>query len=77
MSCAWRDERCRIGLILGTGTNACYLEEIEIIKYLAPMTNELDFRDQIVVAPIVAAKSNGHHVEIICKSYQNRRNGNP
>ena len=31
MSCAWRDERCRIGLILGTGTNACYLEEIKDI----------------------------------------------
>jgi hexokinase len=31
MSCAWRDERCRIGLILGTGTNACYLEEVKDI----------------------------------------------
>merc|ERR1711963_460760 len=31
MSCAWRDERCRIGLILRTGTNACYLEEIKDI----------------------------------------------
>lgn len=31
MSCAWSDERCRIGLILGTGTNACYLEEIKDI----------------------------------------------
>ena len=28
MSSAWRDDRCRVGLILGTGTNACYLEEI-------------------------------------------------
>ena len=25
MSCAWKEEKCRIGLILGTGTNACYL----------------------------------------------------
>ena len=31
MSSAWRDDRCRVGLILGTGTNACYLEEIEDI----------------------------------------------
>ena len=31
MSCAWRDERCRVGLILGTGTNACYLEDIKDI----------------------------------------------
>merc|ERR1712029_1012561 len=32
MSCAWRDNRCRIGLILGTGTNACYLEDIKNIE---------------------------------------------
>ena len=31
MSCAWKDDRCRIGMILGTGTNACYLEEIKDI----------------------------------------------
>ena len=29
MSCAWKESRCRIGLIIGTGTNACYLENIE------------------------------------------------
>ena len=32
MSSAWRDDRCRIGLILGTGTNACYLEDVETIE---------------------------------------------
>lgn len=36
MSCAWRDNRCRIGLILGTGTNACYLEDIKNIETLDP-----------------------------------------
>ena len=35
-SCAWRDSRCRIGLILGTGTNACYLEDIKNIGILDP-----------------------------------------
>merc|ERR1719308_712934 len=34
MSCACRDNRCRIGLILGTGTNACYLEDIKNIETL-------------------------------------------
>lgn len=29
MSCAWKEPRCRIGLIVGTGTNACYLEDLE------------------------------------------------
>ena len=32
MSCAWKEDKCRIGLILGTGTNACYLEEISAIE---------------------------------------------
>ncbi|XP_076229304.1 hexokinase A isoform X2 [Nomia melanderi] len=26
MSCAWKNRNCRIGLIVGTGTNACYVE---------------------------------------------------
>lgn len=29
MSCAHEDRNCAIGLILGTGTNACYIEKIE------------------------------------------------
>lgn len=29
MSCAWKNHNCRIGLIIGTGTNACYLEDLE------------------------------------------------
>ena len=35
-SCAWKDNRCRIGLILGTGTNACYLEDIKNIETINP-----------------------------------------
>nr|CAH7732662.1 unnamed protein product [Callosobruchus chinensis] len=27
MSCAWKNRDCKIGLILGTGTNGCYLEK--------------------------------------------------
>ncbi|KAK6185108.1 hypothetical protein SNE40_007416 [Patella caerulea] len=29
MSCAHSDRQCAIGLILGTGTNACYIEKLE------------------------------------------------
>ena len=32
MSCAWKEDKCRIGLIIGTGTNACYLENIDAIQ---------------------------------------------
>ena len=31
MSCAWKNPKCRIGLIIGTGTNACYLEDLDKI----------------------------------------------
>jgi len=42
MSCAWKDDRCRIGLILGTGTNACYLEDVRNIGTL----DQKDFSGQ-------------------------------
>ncbi|KAL1122902.1 hypothetical protein AAG570_003227 [Ranatra chinensis] len=31
MSCAWKNHNCRVGAILGTGSNACYVERIENI----------------------------------------------
>ena len=33
MSCAWKNPKCRIGLIIGTGTNACYLEDIDQVIF--------------------------------------------
>ncbi|XP_071521980.1 hexokinase type 2 isoform X2 [Panulirus ornatus] len=32
MSCAWKNYNCRIGLIVGTGTNACYMEKLEKVE---------------------------------------------
>ena len=32
MSCAYSDNKTAIGLILGTGTNACYIENIQRIE---------------------------------------------
>ncbi|KAH8411613.1 hypothetical protein KR215_007298 [Drosophila sulfurigaster] len=29
MSCAWKNHHCKIGLIVGTGSNACYVERVE------------------------------------------------
>ncbi|XP_006884497.1 PREDICTED: hexokinase-3 [Elephantulus edwardii] len=29
MSCGYEDHRCEVGLIVGTGTNACYMEELQ------------------------------------------------
>ncbi|XP_037324251.2 hexokinase-2-like [Pungitius pungitius] len=32
MSCGFRDQSCEIGMIIGTGTNACYMEEMKNVK---------------------------------------------
>ncbi len=32
MSCAWKEPNCRIGLIIGTGINACYLENLDNVR---------------------------------------------
>ncbi|KAM4602712.1 hexokinase HKDC1 [Polymixia lowei] len=31
MTCSFDDQRCEVGLIIGTGTNACYMEELRHI----------------------------------------------
>ncbi|XP_056135122.1 hexokinase HKDC1-like [Lampris incognitus] len=35
MSCAYEDPQCEIGLIAGTGSNVCYMEELRNIKKIA------------------------------------------
>ncbi|XP_034745900.1 hexokinase-4-like [Etheostoma cragini] len=32
MSCGYKDQSCEIGMIIGTGTNACYMEEMENVE---------------------------------------------
>uniref|UniRef100_A0A8C0VGX0 hexokinase n=1 Tax=Cyanistes caeruleus TaxID=156563 RepID=A0A8C0VGX0_CYACU len=32
MTCGYDDQRCEVGLIIGTGTNACYMEEMRHIN---------------------------------------------
>ncbi|XP_037945281.1 hexokinase type 2 [Teleopsis dalmanni] len=36
MSCAHRNANCRIGLIVGTGCNACYVENVDCVDLLEP-----------------------------------------
>ena len=47
MSCAWKEEKCRIGLILGTGTNACYLEKCKDIHTID--NTNIDQEDCMVI----------------------------
>ncbi|TDH05248.1 hypothetical protein EPR50_G00141590 [Perca flavescens] len=32
MSCGYKDQSCEIGMIIGTGTNACYMEEMRNVR---------------------------------------------
>ncbi|MEQ2205827.1 Hexokinase-1 [Xenoophorus captivus] len=34
MTCGFDDQRCEVGIIIGTGTNACYMEELRHIELL-------------------------------------------
>ncbi|EFN77102.1 hexokinase type 2 isoform X1 [Harpegnathos saltator] len=36
MSCAWKNRNCRIGLIVGTGSNACYVEKTKNVQCATP-----------------------------------------
>ena len=40
MSCAWKHQKCRIGLIIGTGTNACYIEDVDKVIYFYSLIKE-------------------------------------
>ncbi|XP_006873553.1 PREDICTED: hexokinase-3 [Chrysochloris asiatica] len=35
MSCGYEDHHCEVGLIVGTGTNACYMEELQNVAAVA------------------------------------------
>ena len=45
MSVAWKHQKCRIGLIIGTGTNACYIENIDkvFVKLIIPLTFKITY----------------------------------
>lgn len=47
VSCALQNKECRVGLIIGTGTNACYMETLENVE----LYNNDDFTDvsQVIV----------------------------
>jgi len=46
MACAYHDQSTRIGLILGTGSNACYIERLEAVK---TWTGQIDEPKQMII----------------------------
>jgi len=58
MSCAHKNRECRIGLIVGTGTNACFMDTVYVNEgrpkprpYIAKLDNEVDLWDSDAVEP--------------------------
>lgn len=48
MSCAYKDDRTAIGLILGTGTNACYIENINRIETVEKNAVSADTKEVMI-----------------------------
>lgn len=42
MACAFKENSCQIGVIVGTGTNACYMEKIKNCEKFKNMHLEKD-----------------------------------
>ena len=53
MSCAHKNRECRVGLIVGTGTNACYMEQLRNVPLMQPSDvpddDALLHPDQVIV----------------------------
>lgn len=56
MSCAYQDRECRVGVIVGTGTNACYMESLENVE---TVDGEFDPKRMIVNTEWGAFGDNG------------------
>lgn len=46
VSCAHQYKECRVGLIIGTGTNACYMETLENVELFDDNVDEVN---QVIV----------------------------
>ncbi|XP_068217429.1 hexokinase type 2 isoform X3 [Palaemon carinicauda] len=68
MSCAWKNHNCRIGLIVGTGTNACYMEKLEKVEL---WDGELDEPHQVIINTEWGAFGDNGCLDFIRTEYDN------
>lgn len=48
MSCSWKYQNCKIGVIIGTGSNACYIEKSRNAEYFEkPLVDDRD--DTVII----------------------------
>uniref|UniRef100_A0A0M3IUH1 Phosphotransferase n=1 Tax=Ascaris lumbricoides TaxID=6252 RepID=A0A0M3IUH1_ASCLU len=70
MSCAFEDNSCAIGVIVGTGTNACYFEKIKRCHKLDKCTIEDDpFHDEMIINTEWGAFGDNGELEFIRTSF--------
>ena len=67
MSCAWKYQNCKIGVILGTGSNACYLEKVKNAENYVGIRNGPD--DNVIINTEWGAFGDLGTLEIIRTSY--------
>ena len=46
ISCAYQNRECRVGLIVGTGTNACYMEQVDNVHCMHPEGGQQQQREE-------------------------------
>ncbi|XP_064102422.1 hexokinase type 2-like isoform X6 [Macrobrachium nipponense] len=68
MSCAWKNHNCRIGLIVGTGTNACYMEKLEKVEL---WDGDLDEPHQVIINTEWGAFGDNGCLDFIRTEYDN------
>lgn len=66
MSCAHEDRKCAVGLILGTGTNACYIETLENTEL---WDGDNDEPHQVIINTEWGALGNDGSLEFIMTDY--------
>lgn len=49
MACAFKESNCRIGVIIGTGTNACYMEKLDRIEKLGDEIEGDNVSDEMII----------------------------
>ncbi|XP_032678924.1 hexokinase type 2 isoform X1 [Odontomachus brunneus] len=59
MSCAWKNQNCRIGLIVGTGSNACYVEKTRNAQCAIPSNYAAHKPDMLINTEWGAFGENG------------------
>ncbi|GFQ77689.1 hexokinase-1 [Trichonephila clavata] len=62
MSCAHTNRDCRIGLIIGTGCNACYMEKLENV---GTWTGDRECPDQVIINTEWGAFGDNHCLEFV------------